>query len=211
MKYVFPGLQRLRTLLLYLIKLETKASNFPRSELLLKISFRTAKKAGEFSATSDRISRPIKSCVLQSRRSCCRDGYWTKQSIGGCVMWPTRRPHTWVSGWAPVACPVGQAIDPGSSGWTIGPSDEHSDRLLTYGQVAPPVKMCPWSTHRYYTDQYKPAAAPPPPALTVLKMHYTPRRQRRQFPASFARCWRPSRYAALMSTFAGNVMAAAIM
>lgn len=41
-----------------------------------------------------------------------------------------------------------------------GPSDEHSDRLLTYGQVAPlPVEMCPLWTRRYYTDQYKPTAA----------------------------------------------------
>ena len=98
---------------------------------------------GEFTAATVIeycLADQVLSCVLQSRRrSCCRrDGYWTKQSIGRAMrnVAAADETHTWVSGWAPVACPVGRGIDPLSSGWTLGLSEEHSDRLLTYGQVA---------------------------------------------------------------------------
>jgi len=63
----------------------------------------------------------------------------------------------WAGGWvAGSSQPCRERIDPRSSGWTL----EHSDRLLTYGQVAA-LETCPSSTHRYYTDQYKLAASAP--------------------------------------------------
>ena len=133
--------------------------------------------------------RSSQSCVLQSRRrNCCRcDGYWTKQSIGRCVMWPSP-PHVgkWVGSSGLPSLPG--YIDPPSSGWTLGLSVRPKSIVTDCWRrptVKSPVEMCPSSTRRYYADQYKPAGGGG--VLTVLKMHYTPWRQRRQFPASFAR------------------------
>ena len=78
------------------------------------------------------------SYVLHSHRGGCRDGYWPKQSISGCVMWPSRRTTRPADGaeWLR-SQPAGYWSSPV---WIHHRSDEHSDRLLTYGQVAPSVR-----------------------------------------------------------------------